>query len=563
METVEKTTAAAGEIPIIVLTAHDDDADALRAVHRGAQDYLLKDEADGELLTRAIRYAIERAGFQRTLKEREARFRALVENSSDAITLLDEHFVAVYNSQAVERVCGYSPEELQGQPMHAHTHPDDLPELRRRFAECLANPGRPVHFEYRFRRKDGSLRWGEAVGVNRLDDPAVAAIVANHHDITERREAEAELTRRERYFRALTERASDLVVVLSTGGLVLYESPAIQRILGYAYGELTGRSVLDIVHPDDRERAAGLLATWSEEVDSATPFEFRVRHKSGEWRVLEALGRSLYDDPSSGIVVNARDITDRLGTEEALRRTEEQLRQAHKMEAVGRLAGGVAHDFNNVLTAIFGYVDLLLDRIDEADPRRADVVEIRRSAGRAAALTRQLLAFSRKQVMQPRVLDLNEVATSIQKLLQRMLGDDVQLVFQLEPHPWRVRADPGQLEQVLMNLAANSHDAMPEGGRFALETANTTLRAEDIAGRPGLTPGEYVLLAVADSGQGMPESVRVHVFEPFFTTKEQGKGTGLGLAMAYGIIKQTGGGIYVDSEEGKGTRVQMYLPRVP
>ena len=239
------------------------------------------------------------------------------------------------------------------------------------------------------------------------------------------------------------------------------------------------------------------------------------------------------------------------------------LRQAHKMEAVGRLAGGVAHDFNNVLTAIFGYVDLLLDQFTQEDPRRADVQEIRRSAERAAALTRQLLAFSRKQMMQPRVLNLNDVISSLAKLLARLVGEDVSLEIQPCADLWQVCADPGQIEQVLMNLTANARDAMPEGGSLAISTANVLVKEEDARTRPGLRAGAYATITVSDTGAGVPDSIRAQIFEPFFTTKEMGKGTGLGLATVYGIIKQTGGGVYVESRNGQGTRFVIYLPRVP
>jgi two-component system cell cycle sensor histidine kinase/response regulator CckA len=242
---------------------------------------------------------------------------------------------------------------------------------------------------------------------------------------------------------------------------------------------------------------------------------------------------------------------------------EAELRQAHKMEAVGRLAGGVAHDFNNVLTAIFGYTDLLLEQFTEDDPRRDDVMEIRRSAERAASLTRQLLAFSRKQMMQPRVLNLNDVIDSLSKLLERLIGEDIVLEMNAGADLWEVRSDPGQIEQILMNLVANARDAMPEGGGLTIATANVSMEQEDQKNRPGLRSGSYVTIAVSDTGSGIPGHIRAHMFEPFFTTKEQGKGTGLGLATVYGIVKQNGGGVYVDSEEGKGTRFMIYLPRVP
>jgi two-component system, cell cycle sensor histidine kinase and response regulator CckA len=250
----------------------------------------------------------------------------------------------------------------------------------------------------------------------------------------------------------------------------------------------------------------------------------------------------------------------------ALRRTlvarEEQLRQAHKMEAIGRLAGGVAHDFNNVLTAILGYAELLLDQFDEADPRRADVMEIRRSADRAANLTRQLLAFSRKQVMQPRILRLHDVVAGMESMLQRLVGTDVVIDVATEPGLWAVRADPGQVEQVVMNLAANARDAMPGGGHLTIQTGNITVAVPDPEHTPGLPPGDYAWLAVTDTGAGIPEAVRPHIFEPFFTTKAMGQGTGLGLATVYGIVKQMGGGIYLEPVE-TGTRFRVYLPRVP
>jgi PAS domain S-box-containing protein len=438
LQALDRVYSHAPGMPIVVLTSHADDDTAVQAVQRGAQDYLLKGDVDAQALTRAVRYACERAGLRRQLMESEARFRALVEHSYDAIALVGPDFTALYNSRSVERVSGFTPEELFGKRMDDFAHPDDMPAIRERFVECFTHPGRAVPIEFRFRHKDGSWRFGEGVIVNRLDDPAVGAIVVNHRDITRRKEAE-----------------------------------------------------------------------------------------------------------------------------QVLRETEERLRQAYKMEAVGRLAGGIAHDFNNVLTAIFGYSDLLRDQLPEDDPRRPDLDEIRRSAERAASLTRQLLAFSRKQVMQPRVLDLNDVVANVQKLLSKLVGDDVELEIRRGAGLWTVKADPGQLEQVLMNLAANARDAMAEGGRMTIDTANLTMTEADARPLPGLQPGDYVRLAVTDTGAGMSDSTRNNIFEPFFTTKEQGKGTGLGLATVYGIIKQTGGGIYVSSEEGKGTRFDIYLPRVP
>jgi PAS domain S-box-containing protein len=366
---------------------------------------------------------------------------------------------------------------------------------------------------------------------------------------------------------AIIDGALDAVVTVDRDGVITEFNLAAEQMFGRTRAEAIGRKVGPlIIPPEFHDRHDAAFAATN---PSSPPGVLRRRLELSGLRADGTrfpLELSLVKLPSSEGAQYAafmRDLSEQRQTEQALRATAEQLRQAAKMEAVGRLAGGVAHDFNNVLTAIFGYVDLLLDQFGEHDPRRPDLQEIRVSAERAASLTRQLLAFSRKQVMQPRIINVNEVIEGLQTLLVRLVTDDVRPWLGLAPDVWQVRVDPGQIEQVLMNLAANARDAMPEGGRLGIETANVVVDEEDPVKRPGLRRGEYVLMTVSDTGQGMPEDVRSHIFEPFFTTKAQGKGTGLGLATVYGIVKQSGGGVYAESAEGEGTRFLIYLPRVP
>jgi len=271
---------------------------------------------------------------------------------------------------------------------------------------------------------------------------------------------------------------------------------------------------------------------------------------SGEMKNLRQRIRGLEDSENK-----------RKEAEEALRKSEEQLRQWQRVEAIGRLAGGVAHDFNNLLMTILGCSELLLRDFDPGDSRREEVEEIRRAAQRATSLTHQLLAFGRRQVLQPRVLDLNEIVENMNRMLKRMIGEDIQFLTILTPGLWPVKVDPGQIEQVIMNLAVNARDAMPQGGRLTLETSNMNLDEEYARRHISVKPGPYVMMAVTDTGCGMDAVTRSHLFEPFFTTKEKGKGTGLGLSTVYGIIKQSGGNIWAYSEVGRGSAFKVYLPR--
>src|SRR5216110_240952 len=492
-------------------------------------------------------------------------FHALVEHSSEAVALLDETGAISYVSPAATRLLGYTVAELTGTTAFGFLHPDDLSRVQQLCQRLLDEPGLSITTELRARHKDGSYRLVEAVAVNRLDEPAVGAVVANWRDITERLRAEealksyqgteAALRNSEESYRSLVDGVRDVIFALSPSGEVTSLNPAFEEMTGFPPADWVGRPFEAFVHPDDVPLALDLFGRVLQGEPRPT-IPFRILTKGGSYRVAEfSATAQIRDGRLAGILGIGRDVTERLGLEQ-------QLRQAQKMEAVGRLAGGIAHDFNNILTAITGHADLLLEDLGHHDPRRADVDEIRRSADRAAGLTRQLLAFSRQQVLQPKVVDLNALVLDMDKLLRRLIGEDVELATVLDPTLGRVTADPGQLEQVIVNLAVNARDAMPQGGKLTLETRNIDLDSSYTLEHSLVKPGPYVQLTVSDSGIGMDEETQAHAFEPFFTTKPRGQGTGLGLAMVYGTVKQSGGFIWVYSEPGHGATFKIYLPRV-
>ncbi|MCX7866877.1 PAS domain S-box protein [Limisphaera sp. VF-2] len=371
----------------------------------------------------------------------------------------------------------------------------------------------------------------------------------------QRQEAVAQLRQSEERFRKLIENATDLIAVVDARGTIHYGSPSVTRLLGYDPVALVGQSALQFVHPEDLPAVREALERAVTRKDGLpVAVSFRIRHQSGTWHHLEAVGRFVSDlAPGGGIVVNARDVTE-------LRQLEEQLRQAQKLEAIGRLAGGVAHDFNNVLAVILMQTELLsMEETLPADVRDG-LHQIRSAAERAATLTRQLLMFSRKQIMQTRELDLNELLTSLVKMVQRIIGEDIQLQLRLHPRPLIVRADPGMLDQVVMNLVVNARDAMPQGGVLILETDLVRLEPGHPEAPADLVPGPYALLRVSDTGVGIPAEHLERIFEPFFTTKEPGKGTGLGLSTVFGVAKQHRGTVTVRSVVGEGSTFEVWLP---
>jgi PAS domain S-box-containing protein len=490
---------------------------------------------------------------EEALRSSEARVRTILDSALDAVIGMDEAGRATYWNPRAEAIFGWSRSEAVGRAVPdlilSGRHRDGYVAGIESFLKTGTSPVLDRRLQLDCLRRDGTEFPVELMvtAVRQRDSWSFHAFAA---DISDRKRAEEALRRSEEHFRSLIENALDIISELDADGTVRYESPAVERVLGYGPAELLGRSLLDLVHPDDLAVFREFLAKAAARPGLVASAEARLRHRDGSWRFFEAVGRA----ESSGtlVIVNSRDVTDR-------HHLERQLRQSQKLEAVGRLAGGVAHDFNNLITAISGYAELGLRRIDAADPLARNLGEIRKAADRAASLTRQLLAFGRKQVLKPRVLDLAGTVEQVEDLLRRLVGEGVTLEIAVEERSARVRADPVQLEQVLLNLVINARDAMPAGGRVTLRIRGTEV------GGPGsdeLPPGPYVVLEVSDTGQGIgPESLP-HIFEPFFTTKEVGAGTGLGLSTVYGIVKQSGGNVTVDSEPGRGAVFRVYLPRV-
>ena len=391
----------------------------------------------------------------------------------------------------------------------------------------------------------------ERYSVPMIDDGSAVGRLWSFRDVTERKRAAAE---RERLTTAI-EQAAEMVLVTDAHGDIVYVNPAFEAVTGYARAEVLGlnpRLLKSGKHDDAFYRA--LWATLS----GGETWHGRMinRKKDGALFTQDSTISPVRD--AAGVITSYVAVTRDITRDLAL---EAQFFQSQKMEGIGRLAGGVAHDFNNLLSVILGFTTMAMDRLREGDPLKDELLEVKKAGDRAARLTRQLLAFSRKQVLQPETLDLNRVLTDVEKMLRRIIGEDIDLVQALAPDLGLVRADPGQVEQVIMNLVVNARDAMPEGGKLTIETSNVELDAAYAAEHAGVAPGPYVLIAVTDSGLGMDDQTKANIFEPFFTTKEKGKGTGLGLSTVYGIVKQSGGSISFYSEPGRGSTFKVYLPR--
>jgi len=605
-------------------------------------------------------------------------FQVLVQNSSEAIVMLNADGSIRFASDSSARLLGYALEERLGRSAFELMHPEDVAPTRATFTEALQRPGVPMPAEYRMRHKDGTWRHIESISVNRLDDPAVDAIVVNYRDVTDRRLAEQALRGSEERLRHIVEHAQDLIYYCDADGRFTYVNPTAARILQYDERELIGRHFLTLIRDDYKKAAGDLYQRQLAERTPTTYFEFPSVTKAGDSIWVGQHVQLVYDDRRVvGVYAIARDISRQKDAEDRLRKSEaryrslvqgaaygiyrttvdgtildanpalagmlgytvdelralnmsavyksaaergalidqyrrentqtlttdvtwqrkdgtpiivrltarvaefedglscfegvaeditekraleEQLRQALKMEAVGRLARGVAHDFNNVLAAIIGCSDLLALRLKAGDPAKEEAEEIRQAAERGAALTRQLLAFSRSQMLEAKLLDLNEIVVHLESMLQRLAGDRVPVCVRVSGSPALVRIEPGQLEQVLMNLVVNARDAMPGGGTIHVLVEPVRLDERSVLRYPGLSGGEFARIAVTDTGGGIDPDMQPHIFEPFFTTKSPSKGTGLGLSIVYGIAKEAGGTVSFFTSRNEGTTFEVLLP---
>jgi len=486
------------------------------------------------------------------IRQSQQRLRMHLENTPLAVVEWDLNFrVAAWNS-AAERIFGYTRQEALGQDGHFIVPPEVHPAVDRVWQELLNKKGGKKGHPNDNITKDGVVISCEWYNTPLVDDAGrILGVASLVQDVTERERAEAK-------FRGLLESAPDAMVVVDGSGRIVLVNAQTEKVFGYPREELLNSPIQKLVPERFRGSDSEFCAAFAAQPktsENARRLELNGQRKDGIEFPIEMSVSPLQTE--QGILISAaiRDVTERVALEE-------RLRQSQKMEAVGRLAGGVAHDFNNLLTVILGYTQILAETVPQGSRQAESAAQIKSAAERAAGITRQLLAFSRKQVLTPRTINLNDTMMSLDSLLRRLIGEDIEVLTSPANDLGSVKADPGQIEQVIMNLALNARDAMPHGGKLTLETSNVHLDEAYMSEHQPVPSGPYVMLAVSDTGTGMTAEVQARIFEPFFTTKEVGKGTGLGLSTVYGIVKQSGGFIWVYSEVGLGSTFKIYLPRI-
>jgi PAS domain S-box-containing protein len=518
---------------------------------------------DGEvtMLLATSRDVTARRRAEEALRAAERRYRSLVEQLPlvTYIDALDAESSNIYTSPQIEPLLGYTTAEwANDRELFVKTlHPEDRDRVLAEHAWTHATC-EPLRTEYRLIARDGRVVWLQDEAVVVRDDEGTPLFLQGYLlDITERKAAEQALAERENLLQTIIETEPECVKLIGTDGTLQEMNRAgLEMIEADSLEQVAGRDVAELIAPEHRTAFRALTQKALAGGSGHLEFELIGLKGARRWMETHAVPLRAPSGEVRAALSVTRDVTRR-------RQLEEQLTQAQKLEAVGRLAGGIAHDFNNLLTGILGYSDLLRAALPEDDPRRADADEVKKAAERAASLTQQLLAFSRRQVLQLRVVDLNRIVEEMDRMLRPLIGEDVELVMACAPHLGRVAADPGQIEQVIANLVVNARDAMPAGGRLVIETANVYVDEELAAGHPAeIRPGPHVVLSMTDTGVGMDTETQARAFEPFFTTKDVGKGTGLGLATVYGIVKQSGAAIWVYSEPGEGSSFRIYFPRV-
>ena len=500
----------------------------------------------------------ERKLAEEALRENEALFRTVIQNSWDVFHLVQPDGRIVYESPSVTRVLGYLPEEMVGRNALEFVHPDDLHKVVAGPPGAAAGEAAMRTIVLRIRHKDGSWRWVESFEINLVDNPDVGAVSVNYRDITERKLAEDSLRASEERFRLLSKATNDAIWDWDLDSDVLWWNEGFETLFGFKRDAVEPgiASWTSRIHPDQRDR---VVTGIHRAIDAGEPnwtaaYQF-LRHDGRYAQVIDR-GHVIRDASGRGVrmVGGMTDITERLALEE-------RLRQSQRLESIGQLTGGVAHDFNNLLTVILGNAELLSEQLGSNTAQRALADLVLSAAQRGADLTQRLLAFARKQALEPKVIDVNHLAADLDRLLRRALGEHIEIEFVRGAQLWPALVDPAQLENALLNLCLNARDAMPQGGRLTIETCNTRIDDDYASKHDEVKAGQYVLLAVSDTGAGIAPDHLARVFEPFFTTKEKGKGTGLGLAMVYGFVKQSGGHASIYSEVGHGTSVKLYLPR--
>ncbi len=495
---------------------------------------------------------------KRSAVRSEACYRALLECAADGIITIDAASIIESVNPAAERMFGYRGEEVVGHNVKIlmpQSYQQEHDGYLARYQETGENKTIGTGREVVGRRQDGSV-FPLNLRISEVSSDGSKFFVGVLRDITERKEAEEALRHERDFAESLIETAQVIVLALDTKGRIVRYNRYMEEISGYRLDEVRNMPwVPTFVPKRDQDRISEVFQRVLAAIPTAAITNPIVTRDNDE-RLIEWHNTPLQDatGTTTGVLAVGQDITERTDLES-------QLRRAHKMDAIGRLAGCIAHDFNTLLGSIYGYSELALDQLPIGHNLRRSIEQIHRSAERGAALTRQLLAFSRRQVLRPRLISLNAVVADMGDLLRRLTTEDIELVFDLEPALGQARVDAGQFEQVIMNLVVNAADAMPRGGRLVIESANRNIDAGHPDRGAVLATGRYVMVAVTDNGCGMDAETQSHVFEPFYTTKEKGKGTGLGLSTVYGIVRQSGGGVSIISEPSHGTRVKIYLLR--